>query len=87
MSVVCEINSKRVGHYGCSSVSPGEKVNNTVDFRSITDVANFHFQVKYLLEVIHINGEGRAVGEVIYQGVDFAEIYSWSKKFFHCVYA
>ncbi len=62
-------------------------MDNSVYFRRITDFADLHFQVEQLFKAVHVDGQGRAIGKVIYEGVYFAEIYCRSEYFFHCLYA
>ena len=81
-----EIDLERMGGYGRAlRVALGKKVDNSVYFRGVTDLADFHFQVEQLLKVVHVDGQSRTIGKVIYQSVNFAEIYSGGEYFFHCL--
>ncbi len=84
-----EIDLERMGYMGGRAlrVALGEKMDNSIYFRGITDLADFHFQVEQLLKVVHVDGQGRAIGKVIYQGVYFAEIYCRGEYFFHYLWA
>lgn len=55
-----------------SGVSPGKEVEDAVDIGGVTDITQFHVQIDEAVKAIHFHGKGRAVGQMVDQGVDFA---------------
>jgi len=68
---------------GESGVSAGKEVEHSIDIRGVTDIANFHIKVEKTSKSIHLYGKGRAIREMINQGVDFTEINRACKNSFH----
>lgn len=66
-----------------SGIPPGKKMEHTVDIRGIADIAQLRFKVEKTTHAIHFHRKGRAIGEVIDQGVDLAEVNGIYKNSFH----
>jgi hypothetical protein len=69
-----------------SGVSFGEEMDNTVNIRSVADVAKFHFKIEQLGDIIHFHRKRRTVRQMVDQGLHFAEVY-WPGEYFshHCL--
>ena len=66
-----------------SGISPGKEVEDAVDIRGVADIAQFHVKVEKTAHAIHVHRKGRAVGEMVDQGVDLAQINGIGKNTFH----
>ena len=62
-------------------------MDDAINFLGVADIANFHFQVKYCFNTFHCHGKRRAVGQVIYQGINLGKINRVGKNHFHIIVA
>ena len=58
-------------------------MNNTVNFRCVADMTDFHVNINEILKPFHFNGQGRPVREVVDQGFNLAEVDGFAENFFH----
>ena len=58
-------------------------MDDTVDIRSLADIANLSFKVKETALAIHFHGKGGTIREMVDEGVDLAEINGICKNSFH----
>jgi len=66
---------------GFLSIPFGEKMNNTINFRCVTDVASVQFHLKEFFKSLRWKSKVWAFGQMVYKCVDFGEIHGANKKF------
>ena len=50
-------------------------MHHAIYIGSVTDFPYFHFQIEQLFKVVHVDGQGWTIGQVVNQCVNIAEIY------------
>jgi hypothetical protein len=71
------------GHEWASGISTGEKVDDPIDIRGITDIAQSHIEIDKVIHPVHFQGKDRAVRQVVDEGIDFAQVNRIGKKLSH----
>lgn len=64
-----------------SGISLGEKMDNTINVRGVTYMANVHFQIEEFSNATNIQGQGRTIRQMVDQGLNLCIINGSDKKF------
>jgi hypothetical protein len=84
MTIEREINQWGVWHLAamnwCLGVSLGEKMDNAINLGGVTDMAKVQFQIKKLTDAANVQGQGRAIWEMVDQGLNLSIINGSDKK-------
>jgi hypothetical protein len=66
-----------------SSIPFREEMEDAIDIGGVADVAHFHIEIDKGAYFIHLHRKGRAIRQMIDQGIDFAQVNGIGKDFFH----